>query len=534
MDEFISKLKENNDTFNNEDNVYDSIMDSYKRVIVETLIATFGLDYIKDRQGGDVDTINNVRNSQEYKSNRNQKNWEQRGDYNSKEYHSDKRFTSITTNAKTEFNLSGKKVKDQYVEGKELIPRRNKTIEKNNRAELDHIIPAEKIHNDPGRVLAGIKGVDLANDKDNLAFTNNPLNRNKSNMSVEEYIAWCDENPDKVNYNGNKGEPLPQEVKEKMWQEYQNEEAKYNEKIYKEYYLSKDFWSDTAMAAGKVGVQMGIRQVMGFIFAEVLFVTIEELENVPAGCSLKEILETIGRGVKKGFESAILKYDKLIERFGEGLTSGVLASLTTTMCNIFFTTSKDLVNYIRQIYASVVRATTVLIINPDDLLIGERLKTSSIILATGASVLAGSYVGTKIIEIGIGGLPVVGNLIVRFCSSLVSGLISCSFLLFMDRSDFINGLVDKLNALPSEVTGMGEIIEHLEVYASELEKIDINKFKEDTLQFEKTAKLLMATKNEQELNEALKKAYIHFEIPYPWEGDFDEFMSNKNNMLVFE
>ena len=45
-----------------EDNVMDSIFKQYERVIIESLISSFGLDFlVKDQHGGDVDTIHNVR-----------------------------------------------------------------------------------------------------------------------------------------------------------------------------------------------------------------------------------------------------------------------------------------------------------------------------------------------------------------------------------------------------------------------------------------------------------------------------------------
>ena len=36
---------------------------------------------------------------------------------------------------------------------------------------LDHIISAKEIHDDPGRILAERDGAELANDASNLAFT---------------------------------------------------------------------------------------------------------------------------------------------------------------------------------------------------------------------------------------------------------------------------------------------------------------------------------------------------------------------------
>ena len=45
-----------------ERNAYSSIFQQYEKVIIDSLITSFGLDFlIKDQHGGDVDTIHNVR-----------------------------------------------------------------------------------------------------------------------------------------------------------------------------------------------------------------------------------------------------------------------------------------------------------------------------------------------------------------------------------------------------------------------------------------------------------------------------------------
>lgn len=45
-----------------DDNIMTSIFKQYESVIIESIITSFGLDFlVKDRHGGDVDTIHNVR-----------------------------------------------------------------------------------------------------------------------------------------------------------------------------------------------------------------------------------------------------------------------------------------------------------------------------------------------------------------------------------------------------------------------------------------------------------------------------------------
>ena len=67
-----------------------------------------------------------------------------------------------------------------------------------------------------------------------------------------------------------------------------------------------------------------------------------------------------------------------------------------------------------------------LLFNPDNLMFGDRIKTSTIIMATGASVLVGTAVGELIGKTPIAAIPGVGSVVQVFCSTLVSGLVSCT------------------------------------------------------------------------------------------------------------
>ena len=74
--------------------VLDSLFEQYGRVIVQSMITSFGLDFlVADRHGGDVDTIHNVRqvgidSEMTYKNSDNLRSYEERGPYDSSAYHS--------------------------------------------------------------------------------------------------------------------------------------------------------------------------------------------------------------------------------------------------------------------------------------------------------------------------------------------------------------------------------------------------------------------------------------------------------------
>ena len=72
--------------------------------------------------------------------------------------------------------------------------------------------------------------------------------------------------------------------------------------------------------------------------------------------------------MKKSLENIIAKHKGLLESFGLGFIAGSLASLTTTICNVFFEIDEKTIRNLRQVYAAVVQAANVLLFNPNDLL----------------------------------------------------------------------------------------------------------------------------------------------------------------------
>ncbi|GKZ02437.1 hypothetical protein ANS017_03020 [Paraclostridium bifermentans] len=502
-----------------EENVMDSIFKQYERVIIESLITSFGLDFIvKDRYGGDVDTIHNVRKigkdkEMTYKNKQNETDYEYRGKYDSHAYHSHKGYKE--KNKQISMQKKDGTLKDAYT---------GESIGYNGKSDLDHVIAAKEIHDDAGRVLAGLSGVDLANSNENLEATNPHTNRTKKADSMNDFL-------DKY------GDEYTEFQKDKMREKDAIARKSYEAKLAKAYYTSPKFAKDVAFSAGNVGVRMGLRQVLGFVFTEVWFTVKEEFDKLDGSFDFAELLNSIGNGIKRGFENAKEKYKELLAKFTDGVVVGALSSISTTMCNIFFTTAKNVVKTIRQTYASLVQAGKVLFINPDSLEFGERMRAIVKILATGASIVFGTTVSEAIGKTPIGTMPGVGDIIQTFCGTFVTGVMSCSLLYFFDRSELMNKLVSKLNNLhtiSTEVNYFYRQAEYFERYAADLMSIDIKKFKEETELYYSFALEIENTTSEAELNIKLKNISNKIGVKIPWEGDFDSFMSNKNAVLVFE
>lgn len=641
--------------------LFTSIFQQYERVLVESLITSFGLDFIiKDQHGGDVDTIHNVREidrdpQMKYKNAKNQAAYENRGAYNYLQYH-DKNpdYQAMKRDTKKEFQSSGVPIKDAYTGEKVYFY--SKGAAKNNsdkQASIDHVQTAHTIHNDRGRVLAGLSGEELANSPDNLVFTNASLNSSMGSTKesavlvdvaqcIKKYPELTDEERASItNIANEKGaggkvdvlaligqqsnlsnelkkkigldnklcvdisacaKMLQLEEKDKDFEElkklntdkngqanifdiitsknissdtkrkiqnslkepvdipryielhpelddrtkaglmrsYKISVASYEAKLRKKYYTSPEFRKDMTYAAVKVGAGMGLRQALGFVFAEIWFSVEDEWKKLNSqDADLTEYLEAIVHGIEAGIRRAKEKYPELCSRFLSGATAGVLSSVTTTLCNIFFTTAKSTVRIIRQSYASLVEAMKVLFINPDDYEFGDRMRAVVKVLSVGASVTVGVLVGDALERTPLSTLGETGEIVKNFCEAFATGIMSCTLLMYLDRSKTMNALVKCLNnihTMETELNYYREYAAYFERYAAELMQIDIERFEQETGAFNEIANKLDKIQTPAELNLTLRQAFAARKLPLPWEGfeDFDAFMCDEHAHLVFQ
>ena len=70
------------------------VLKELEKTVLQNLVQSFGLDFIllEDKRGGDVDTIHNVRQDI-FATEKEKIKYENRPQYDSHKYHSDKRYT---------------------------------------------------------------------------------------------------------------------------------------------------------------------------------------------------------------------------------------------------------------------------------------------------------------------------------------------------------------------------------------------------------------------------------------------------------
>lgn len=498
--------------------VFSQMWSAYRGVILHSIVTSFGLDFlVHDQYGGDVDTIHGVRENGQYKNPHNAAAYENRGAYDPVPYHHNDAYDNMVRSARNTHVF----FEDAYVPGNSIYYGGASGLGSKGRANLDHVISSHEIHDDRGRVLAGLNGVDLANQPSNLQFTNEGLNKSMSDMTIEEYIQW----------HVDRGDPLPPDVAAQMREKDSLARKEHERRISEAYYSSDKFILDAAAAAGKRGIEMGLRQALGFVFIQLWCACEDEVKALPSGVTFADCARAVGTGLQKGLDNVRTNYKELFAQLEQGFTAGAIASLTTTLINIFITTDKNMVRYIRQGYTTVVQVGNILLINPDDLLLGDQLKSAMVSLTTGASVIAGTAVGNQIAKTPIGQDGKVGLVVQNFCASLVSGLISCTLLIMIDRSEFIRKVVERLNIYGSVEHEIRATSEAFVALAAEIAQYDLNDFKEQVAMLEKHTKQLLNA-DDDELSEVLNDMLAECDITLPWEGDFDEFMDNPNKCLV--
>lgn len=198
-----------------------------------------------------------------------------------------------------------------------------------------------------------------------------------------------------------------------------------------------------------------------------------------------------------------------------------------------------MIRIIRQSYASLVEAGKILFINPGNYTFGERMRAVVKVLATGASVAVGVVVSDAVGKTGIAAVPVLGEAVQTFCGTFVTGIMSCTLLYFLDRSEIINKLVkvlDGLHTIETEIDYYRQQADYFEKYAAQLMEIDLEQFQQEVTLYNRIAVNIENAKTEEDLNVVLRQALKEIGAVLPWDKhrSFDDFMGDKNARLVFE
>lgn len=383
--------------------------------------------------------------------------------------------------------------------------------------ELDHVIAASYIHHDAGRILSEEDGVALANSESNLVTTHWYINNIKNDHDINTY---CDiiipqqilrnnddilkltqdlnnkniSNEERKNIQDNiniikeKNTLLSTVDKNKLLAVKEKADKVYNSKINWNYYTSSKFFKNSASEAGKAGLSMGLRQALGLVLAELWFEFKEAIpriyQNVKTNFTLDNFVSHIKNTLKNIWERIQLRFKDLLMSFKDGVMSGILGSLTTTLWNAFQTIGGNVIKLIRETWSSLVQAAKLIFFNPDKLALGDLMKELSKIIglavATSLGTILNQYLSTLLT------FP-FGDSLAAFLSAFAVGLMTLGMSYFLDHSELMQKVWNYLNNLKNRydnvLENLKEINESLDDYLINLSKTELNLNPEELRRF---------------------------------------------------
>lgn len=522
------------DFYTGEDySVFDELFREYERVIFKSIITAFGLEpFIKDQYGGDVDTIHNVRsipNDPEklpYKSSSNADAYSNLEPYSRKDVEGKgTNYQRIKHDARVLYGEDNRKntVQDAYEDRPLGFLGKSKGHPTDKSAELDHVIAVKTIHIDRGRVLAGLSTRELADVEDNLRWTNEHLNKSMGANEIPDYIAAHPE--------------LPIDVQERMMDAYSQAKASYELRINQSYYFDfanpscRQFYRETALAAGHRGIQMGLRQAVGFLMVELWFDIKDEFESCDG--TIQGSLSAVRFGLNKWSAGIRDNYKDIIAQFGEGLIGGIVASYTTTLANVFVTTPESTVKIIRQSWASIVEATSIILFNTREKYFCDRMTSAAKVLAAGASMIVGTAiqqtVRTKLAELRLANE--VLESVSTFSGALSTGLLTVSLLFYIDNDPFGRFFEVVYGERADDLKKQGAAFKE---YCAELQKVDLIQLEYETNRLFNLSMELAAAEDSVSMNLLLGQAVSDLGLPTLWgDGTLDDKMQDPNWVLRF-
>lgn len=547
------------------------------KAVVKSLVTSFGLDFLllEDKKGGDVDTIHNVRQYQKgesdiHVSEQSKNDYKNRGDYRptkkddlgqnvhgktgkvirKDEYHADKAYIDRGKQDKTLHN--SEKLVDNY---------RGQNMSLNENRQLDHVISSHEIHDDAGRVLAGSKGVELANQDSNLQSTHAYINNIKKDHSVEKFVheilpKTIEKKKENIRNNQAKINAMPSDTaqqrdekrkieseirkekehiqvlegidKEKMISADRKARKDYNAQLNKAYYTSPEFLKKTAVASLNTGFRMGMREALGLIFAEVWFELKDEIPNiykkVRINFDIKEFLSNIKGAVVNIFKRIKNRFNDIITAFKDGFMGGILSSVTTTILNIFLTTEKMIGRLIREMWNSLVKAAKLIFFNPQKLALGDLAREVTRLLSTGIAVVMGVLLNEYLMTIMT--FP-FGTEIAAFLSALVTSILTVCMSYFLDHSELMGKVWAFLNKFKTEYKRTLEYFQkvnaELDRYLMELSCFEFNMLPNELAVF---ADDLLSFNNEYECGLMLTAEVKRRNIDLPFKAGNTESTRN--------
>lgn len=434
-------------------------MSQSKGVLLRSVAVPFGLGHLVaawDRTGGDVHTVNNVRNGV-YASSERQAEYEGRTPY-SKEVgaavRNEEQFREVRTEAA---DAHRSRLLDDAYTGK----RRSAD---GSSPHIDHVVSVHEIHNDPGRLLAGIATGDLANRRENLVATAAAINCSKKEKSVEDVIARYDRIRDKqeerVAELESKAELTPAEQMELqsrktlleadpelMRQRDAHARESMDEQINSAWYGGAAFRTELLTSVGTSTVKTAAMAALGEFLIEFIAATWDEVRDwCVTGRGGQPLLNDLRARLQRIADRLIARKEAAWAALKAGALGGFVAALISAILNAFFTTRKRVQRLLREGSQAFVRLVGQLVNPPDGMSAREGVYMA---MQTGltAGVIMGGIALEEVFDTAIKvHLPILAPAaapIAVVLAGVVSGMVVVLSLSLLDHLDPLGVLEEK-------------------------------------------------------------------------------------------
>lgn len=429
--------------------------------VIGQIIGPFGLStaMFEDRNGGNVTTLRNFeRKDDDYVATDSDRalHAHSRKDYNAvvrSEYEIDTGAKAKNAGAKTWDQKRADKIgqgRDEYT-GRRVSA--DGTIELTDgrivRAELDHVVSLNEIHHNAKNHLAmgkvtqdaesGEMSVDpsrirgMANDDENLALTNQPLNGSKSD---EDMVKWAA----KERKDGRDGATITNAEKfavddALMKEKYQR--AKQHIDSTANHAMLKKQTAELLQTGGKQAAMMGMRQALGVLLTELVNCLFNEFKVlVKQGVAVgKTLFEEIRQRLVRVIDSVVKKIPDALGQMIQGGVGGFMSNLLTFLINNFLSTAKRFVMVIREGLLGLFRAFKMIFFPPKEMTrdqaLQEGLKILTAVVVSSLGVLLTETVATFMATVPF--LKPFSDLITPVLLGILTGLTSAFFAYQIDR-----------------------------------------------------------------------------------------------------
>ena len=343
----------------------------------------------------------------------------------------DKRYTDAN-NAMKERQKNGN-LKDEYT---------GKTIKINEKANLDHVIPRKQIFENPWRKIANIETSDLANKSENLAGTNESLNKSKGAKSNSEYIKnreareknlkdqvkRANEKIDKKNISDAEKKNLKAENKKRL----NDKLAADSKKMLKaEKTAKKAINKDIAKKASVIIANKAGKDAVKAMFVAALFGMLKEIMN-----ALVRFFKSKKRSFNIFFDqmkNALHSFFRKIKDFIKVGVDSFVGSIVGEIIGAINQKLRRLPNMVKQVFGSI-RESISYLSNPENQSHSIEIKITHIskIITSGLVAVGAMFLG-EILEKYLLTIPVmqtpipflgtIANILGMFLASLLTGIL---------------------------------------------------------------------------------------------------------------